>query len=592
MPPKRKNQAKMPPVGQAIDDGVVSDGDDDPRTVFDQEIALGLVQEDDEEEDLDWNENDDESDNEAQNEGSASSSVDSTSSYVARQRQRAEREILENWACSSIEGAFPSKTWLKGKMDVEKKKFDLRDLNTAILLLFRRLSRLTVGASDDIKEKIREKWKFRNHDKVKRVGDDPITKQQNLLEDLQDLYDDAEKEQAELRRKAEEYEARTEEQAGMSDDEEEDESDASSESSIPVAGSTIQTLRGRYSALEQIYENWGIQTIVGHFTDGLHREDVKDDDKLDAGVIERLRDLSEVTNSAAHGRRIRRRLWRSLRGLEEYDVERVVARVALVGHYYVNIQAEREERRARGEIVGDSSDSEDEEPGEADKEKEKGKGKGKAPATRAEANESANPKSKRRPAQQKVQKRKPAAQSRIDDPDASSESERRRSERISNREAGRKGRPSLVVKLKLRNLRGTPQRNSPSTSQSSVASTAPSSALLVTSTPGDQPSSSAAIARHHHVVDEATAASRRGELADARRTLREAQAMEEFAEAQVVSTRTAHERAVSWRENARTHATRVREELRLIEEVMGGEESQSEDAEDAEPRRDEREDEG
>lgn len=81
-------------------------------------------------------------------------------------------------------------------------------------------------------------------------------------------------------------------------------------------------------------------------------------------------------------------------------------------------------------------------------------------------------------------------------------------------------------------------------------------------------------------------------LAEVRQTYRAAQAAEEFAQTQLVSARTAHERAVNSRENARAHTARVREELRLIEEAMGGEESQGEDAEDAEPRQEEREDEG
>ncbi|KAI4680791.1 hypothetical protein J4E81_009975 [Alternaria sp. BMP 2799] len=599
MPPKGKKKAEMPPVYEETDDGVASDGVDDPSTAHDEEIALGLQQEDEsEEEDIDWNEVDDEPNEEAQNEGSSSSSDDSTASYETRQRQRAEREILENWVCSSIEGAFPPNTWLKGQMDVKKKKFDLKNLDTAILLNFQQLSRLTVGASDDIKEKIRKKWYTRNHDKDKRVGDTPVKKQQNLLEDLEDLCEEAEEKNAELKRKVEE----DEDGARISDDDEEDESDASSEVSIPVAGSTIQTLRDRFSALEQIYENWGVQTIVGRFTDGLHREDVTDDADLDAGVIERLRDLSEVTNTARHGRRIRERLWESLDGLRGYDVERVVARIALVGNYYVNVRAEKEERRARGETVSDSSDSEEEKSREADESKRKGKGK--APATRSEGNESPKPKVKRRPAQQKVHKRKPAAKSRTDDSGVPSESEQRRSGRLrdlpriqygppsspgkqtnaavaaDNRgKGGRKDRPSLVVKLKLRTLRSTAQRNS----QPSVASTAPP----------DQPSP--AEARDQHVADApdtASAASYRRALAEVRTTLRQAEATEELALAHLVSARTQHERAVNSRANARAHTARVREELRLIEEAMGGEKSQSEGADDAEPRQEEREDEG
>ena len=359
MPPKEKKKAKMPPVCEETDDGVASDDIDDPATVHDEEVALGLQQED-KEVGSDWEENEDHNiedtysqfDDESQDESASASSADSNASYVARQRQRAKREIMENWACSSIERAFPPKSWLIGNMSMTKKKnpFKLEDLDTEILLLLQRLSRVTVGASSAIKKKIYRKWDLRHHSMEKHVGTNLVDKQRNILEDLQDLYKDAE--QAELIRKAEE-----------------DESDASSVSNIPVAGSTIQTLRDRYSALEQVYENWGIQTLVGHFTDGLHREDVTDDDNLDAGVIERLRDLSEVVNTAAHGRRIRRRLWRSLRALEEYDVERVVARIALVGHWYVNVQAEREERRERGEPVSDSSDSEDEDEnsGEADK---------------------------------------------------------------------------------------------------------------------------------------------------------------------------------------------------------------------------------
>jgi len=480
----------MPPVCEEADDEMVSDGGNDPSTAHDEEIALGLQQEEEsEEEAIDWDESHAESNEQAQNEGSSSSSDDSTTSYVASQRQRAEREILENWVCSSIEGAFPPNTWLKGQMDVKKGKFDLKNLDTAILLRFQQLSRLTVGASDDIKEKIRKKWYTRNHDQYKRVGDTPAKKQQNLLEDLQDLCDEAEEKQAELKRKAEE----DEDGARISDDDEEDESDASSESSIPAAGSTIQTLRDRYSALEQIYENWGIQTIVGRFTDGLHREDVTDDADLDAGVIERLRDLSEVTNTARHGKRIRERLWESLDGLREYDVERVVARIALVGHWYVNVREEKGEKKARGESVSDSSDSSDSEEDrarEADKRKRKGKRKGKAPATRAEANEPPEPKVKRRPAQQKVQKKIPVARRRPDDLGVSSESGQRRSGRLAKLprahygppsspgkqtnaavaadnkgKGGRKDRPSLVVKLKLRNLHSTAQRNSPSSSQ-------------------------------------------------------------------------------------------------------------------------------
>ncbi|KAI4620376.1 hypothetical protein J4E80_004902 [Alternaria sp. BMP 0032] len=583
---------------------MVGDGDDH-NTTHDEEIALGLQQEDEgEEEAIDWNENDDESNEEAQIEDSSSSSDDSTASYEARQRQRAEREIIENWACSSIEGAFPPNTWLKGQMDVKKKKFDLKNLDTAILLRFQQLSRLTVGASDDIKEKIRKKWYTRNHDKDKRVGDTPVKKQQNLLEDLEDLCDEAEEKQAESKRKAEE----DEDGARISDDDEDDESDASSEVSIPVAGSTIQTLRDRYSALEQIYENWGIQTIVGHFTDGLHREDVTDDADLDAGVIERLRDLSEVTNTARHGRRLRERLSESLQGLREYDLERVVARITLVGNYYVNVRAEKEERRARGETVSDSSDSEEEKSREADKRKRKskskGKGKGKAPAARLEANESPKPRVKRRPAQQKSQKKKPVAQSRADDPGAPSESGQRRSKRLkdlprahygppsspgkqtnaavaagSRGKGGRKDRPSLVVKLKLRKLRSTAQRNSRFSSQSSVASTAP---------PDQRP----AEARAQHIADTGDVASRRRALAEVRTTLRQAEAMEELAHAHLVSARTQHERAVNSRENARAHTARVREELRLIELAMGGEGSQGEDAGDTELGQEEREDEG
>jgi len=581
----------------------VSGGDDDPDTVHDEEIALGLQQEEEsEEEAIDWDENHAESNDEAQNEASSSSSDDPTASYETRQRQRAEREILENWACSSIEGAFPPNTWLKGQMDVKKKKFDLKNLDTAILLRFQQLSRLTVGASDDVKEKIRKKWYTRNHDKDKRVGDTPVKKQQNLLEDLEDLCDEAEEEQAELKRKAEEDEDR----APISDDDEEDESDASSEVSIPVAGSSIQTLRDRYSALEQIYENWGIQTIVGRFTDGLHREDLTDDADLDAGVIERLRDLSEVTNTAAHGRRIRERLEESLCELREYDVERVVARIALVGHYYVNVRVERQERRERGETVSDSSDSEEEKSREADKRKSKGNGK--APATRSKANESPKPKVKRRPAQQKAQKKNPVARSRPDDLGVPSESGQRRSGRLAKLprahygppsspgkqtnapvaadnkgKGGRKDRPSLVVKLKLRNLHSTAQRNSPSSSQSSVASTASS----------DQPSPAGALDQHvADAPDTASAASYRRALAEVQTSLRQAQAMEELAQAHLVSARTQHERAVNSRANARAHTARVREELRLIEEAMGGEESQSEDAEDAEPRQEEHEGEG
>ncbi|KAI4906088.1 hypothetical protein J4E90_010936 [Alternaria incomplexa] len=597
----RKKKAKMPPVYGEVEDGMVSDGDDDPHTVHDEEIALGLQQENEsEEEAIDWNENDDEPNEEAQNEASSSSSDDSTTTYVARQRQRAEREILENWACSSIEDAFPPKTWLKGQMDVEKKNFDLKNLDTAILLRFQQLSRLTVGASDDVKEKIRKKWYTRNHDKDKRVGDTPVIKQQNLLEDLEDLCDEAEEEQAELKRKAEEDEDR----ALISDDDEEDESDASSESSIPAAGLTIQTLRDRYSALEQVYENWGIQTLVGRFTDGLHREDVTDDADLDAGVIERLRDLSEITNTARHGRRIRERLCESLDGLREYDVERVVARIALVGHYYVNVRAEKAERRVRGETVSDSSDSEEEKSREADKRKRKGKGKGKVPATRSKANESPKPKVKRRPAQQKAQKKNPVARNRPDDLGVPSESGQRRSGRLAklprahygppsspgkqtnaavaadNRgKGGRKDRPSLVVKLKVRSLRSTTQRNS----QSSVASTASP----------DRPTPAEAHDQHvANASDTDSAASYRRALAEVRTTLRQAQAMEELALAHLVSARTQHERAVNSRANARAHTARVREELRLIEEAMGGEESQGEDAEDAEPRQEEREDEG
>ena len=101
---------------------------------------------------------------------------------------------------------------------MKKKKFDLKDLDTAILLRFQQLSRLTVGASDDIKEKIRKKWYTRNHDKDKRVGDTPVIKQQNLLEDLEDLCDKAEEEQAEFKRKAEEDEDGTQERARASDD--------------------------------------------------------------------------------------------------------------------------------------------------------------------------------------------------------------------------------------------------------------------------------------------------------------------------------------------------------------------------------------
>jgi len=595
----------MLPVYEEVEDGIVSGGDDDPDTVHDEEIALGLQQEEEsEEEAIDWDENHAESNEQAQNEGSSSSSDDSTASYEARQRQRAEREIVENWACSSIEGAFPPNTWLKGQMDVKKKKFDLKNLDTAILLRFQQLSRLTVGASDDIKEKIRKKWYTRNHDQYKRVGDSPVKKQRNLLEDLEDLCDEAEEEQAELKRKAEE----DEDGARISGDDEEDESDTSSEPSMPVAGSSIQTLRDRYSTLEQIYENWGIQTIVGRFTDGLHRDDVTDDADLDAGVIERLRDLSEVTNTARHGRRIRYRLWESFRGLREYDVERVVARIILVGHWYVNVRAERQERRERGETVSDSSDSEEEEPGEADKKKGKRKGKGKAPATRAEANESPKPKVKRRPAQQKAQKKNTVAKSRTDDPGVPSESEQRRSGRLrdlpriqyglpsspgkqtnaavaadSRGKDGSKDRPSLVVKLKLRTLRSTAQRNSHSSSQSPVASTAPP----------DQPIPAEARDQHvAHASNTSSAASYRRALAEVRTTLRQAQAMEELALAHLVSARTQHERAVNSRENARAHTARVREELRLIEEAMGGEESQGEDAEDAEPRQEEREDEG
>ena len=313
--------------------------------------------------------------------------------------------------------------------------------------------------------------------------------------------------------------------------------------SIPAAGSTIQRSRDRYSALEQIYENWGIQTIVGRFTDGLHREDVTDDADLDAGVIERLRDLSEVTNTARHGRIIRERLGESFQGLREYDVDRVVARIALVGHYYVNVRAEKGEKKARGETMSDSSDSEEEKAREADK--RKGKGKGKTPATRSKANESPKPKVKRRPAQQKAQKKNPVAPSRPDDLGVPSESGQRRSKRLktlprthygppsspgkqtnaavaadSRGKGGRKDRPSLVIKLKLRNLRSTARRNNHSSCQSSVDSTAPP----------DQPSP--AEARYQHVADApdtASAASYRRALAEVRTSLRQAQAMEELA---------------------------------------------------------------
>jgi hypothetical protein len=177
-----------------MDDVEMDDGDDDRVIVMDTEVAAGLQQdewggmdgdggmdlsseqeesgeseddsEDDWEDDIgddreDDNDNDMEDapppDNEDEDVGAVSgAAANQTVANNARQRDQVMHDLHRNWGCTTIQDAFPSKpnTWLKGSMDMEKKRFNLEDFDIETLLLLQQLSSLTMGKSKEIKEKM------------------------------------------------------------------------------------------------------------------------------------------------------------------------------------------------------------------------------------------------------------------------------------------------------------------------------------------------------------------------------------------------------------------------------------------------------
>jgi hypothetical protein len=464
MPPKRKEKIGTR-GGDEMNDVRMEDGGDDRVIVMDAEVAVGLQQDEwggmdgdremglpsqqegseDDIEDITEDDNDnqveggveDDNDSQVQDGGAASGgSANQTVANDAQQRDQAMHDLQKNWGCTTIQDAFPPKpdTWLKGCMDMEKKRFKLRDFHTEKLLLLQQLSFLTVGKSKEIKEKMAAKWHYRNHNETKRVGGHADTKQRNLREDLQELYDDAEKENAESerKRKASHEGDKGIKRARVSDDDDEDEdAEDSAKPSTCIVGSTIQTRKDRNDALKEIYASWGIDTLVGHFPDNLYKAGTIDDTDLDAGVIELLRGLSRITNTREQGEETRLELQKSLWGVKEFDREDVLPRLQHFSHPYFDAVADAAAERRRQEHNGSSMEDQDAEAAGM-------KQNGKAPATRARGDNTRKLAARPTTAQDKAGKRGARAQSQ------GNALLRRHLERVAANAACKQGQPEKI----------------------------------------------------------------------------------------------------------------------------------------------------